>query len=150
MKNRIVILALSTLFAGTVISSCKSSEKKVEDAKENVVDAKEDVVEAKQELNQIIKDSIQQFRTESAIKIAEHEKSIAEFKVRIAKKKKENRAKYEEELQSLELKNSDLKKRLDEFKEDSQDNWYTFKSAFNRDMDELGESIKKVTTKDKK
>ena len=128
--------------AGTVFTSCQSNEKKVENAQENMV-------EAKQELNQIVKDSIQQFRTVSAQKIADHEKSLTEFKARIAKEKKENRAKYQKKLSELELKNSDLKKRLDDFKEESQDKWDEFKSTFNRDMDELGESFKKLTTKDR-
>ena len=140
MKTR--KLSLAIIVAGVVFTSCQSTDKKVENAKENVV-------EAKQELNQIVKDSIQQFRTESAQKIADHEKSLTQFKARIAKEKKENRAEYQKKLTELEQKNSDLKKRLDDFKEESQEKWDTFKSTYNRDMDELGESFKKLTTKDR-
>jgi len=39
-------------------------------------------------------------------------KNIAEFKARIAKEKKENRADYEKKLLVLEDNNSDLKKKL--------------------------------------
>jgi len=141
MKTR--MLSIAIVVAGTVFTSCQSSEKKVENAKENVV-------EAKQELDQIVKDSIQEFRTESAQKIADHEKNLMEFRKRVAKEKKENREKYEMKLAELEQKNSDLKKRLDDFKEESQDKWDIFKMDFSRDMDELGEDFKNLTTKDKK
>jgi outer membrane murein-binding lipoprotein Lpp len=141
MKTR--MLSIAIVVAGTVFTGCQSNEKKVENAQENVV-------EAKQELNQIVKDSIQQFRTESAQKIADHEKNLMEFRNRIAKEKKENRDKYEKKLAELEQKNSDLKKRLDDYKEESQDKWDTFRMAFSRDMDELGEAFKDLTTKDKK
>jgi len=143
MKNKLGSIAISTLIAGAFITGCQSNEKKVENAKVNVV-------EAKQELNQILKDSIQQFRTKSEAKIAEHEKSIADFRARIAKKKKANRAEYESKLQALEVKNNDLKKRLDDFKEDSQDKWETFQNTFTRDMDELGEAFKGFAKKNKK
>jgi predicted metal-dependent hydrolase len=143
MKNRITTIAIASIIVGTILSSCQSSEKKVENAKENIV-------EAKQELNQIVKDSIIQFRTESAIKIADQEKSIADFRKRIAKDKKANREKYETKLADLEQKNTDLKKRLDDYKEESQEQWNSFKFGFNKDMDALGEAFKDLGSKDKK
>ena len=141
MKTK--MLSIAIVIAGTVFTGCQSTEKKVENAKENIV-------EAKQELDQIVKDSIQEFRVESAKKIADHEKSISEFRKRIAKEKKANRNKYESKLAELEKKNSDLKKRLDDFKEESQDKWITFKMEFSSDMYELGDAFKKLTTKGKK
>ena len=143
MKNKLSTIAIASILVGSILSSCQSTEKKVEDAKENVV-------EAKQELNQIVKDSIIQFRTESQAKIAEHEKSIADFRTRIAKDKKANREKYEAKLAELEQKNTDMKKRLDEYKEESQDQWNSFKVGFNKDMDALTEAFKDLGTKDKK
>jgi uncharacterized phage infection (PIP) family protein YhgE len=143
MKNKLTKIAIASIIAGSFLSSCQSTEKKVEDAKENVV-------EAKQELNQIVKDSIIQFRIESASKITEHEKSIADFRTRIAKDKKVNKDKYEAKLAELEQKNTDMKKRLDDYKEESQDQWNSFKVGFTKDMDALTEAFKDLGTKDKK
>jgi len=143
MKKRIITIAISTIITGTVITSCQSSAKKVEDAKENVI-------EAKQELSQVLKDSIQQFKTESSGKIASHEKIIADFRTRISKEKKATNVEYLKKLTELEQKNSDLKKSLDDFKEESQDKWYTFKVKFTNDMDDLGRAFKELTSSNKK
>ena len=83
-------------------------------------------------------------------KIDANEKSIAEFKARIAKEKRENRAKYEKKLAGLEQKNSDMKKKLDEYKEDGKEKWTSFKNEFSHDMDELGKALKGFTVKHNK
>jgi septal ring factor EnvC (AmiA/AmiB activator) len=77
--------------------------------------------------------------------LTDQEKNIAEFKARIAKEKKENRADYEKKLIELENKNSDLKKKLADYKDDGQDKWISFKAEFNRDIDELGKAFKDLT-----
>jgi ribosomal protein L30E len=143
MKKVIITIAVSALMSGTILTSCNSSEKKVEDARENVV-------VAKQELNQALKDSIQEFRTQSEIRIEDYEKTIVELKANIAKEKKENRSEYEKDLAKLEQKNADLKMQLADFKEENQEKWYTFKTEFNNDMDELGLAFKNFVKKDKK
>jgi len=140
---KIVKIALATLIAGTVITACQTSEKKVETAKENVV-------EANVELKQAIKDSLRDFKLESEQKFSDYEKSIAELKISIAKEQKADRIRYEKELAVLEQKNKDLKTKLSDFNDDSQEKWSAFKTEFNRDMNDLGNSFKNlVTTKNK-
>jgi len=142
MKKTIFTLAITILMASTILTNCKSPAKKIEDAKDNVDNANAKVDEANQELSQAILDSIQQYRKESEDLIATREKSINEFKVRLANQKIENRNKYEKRLEELEQKNSDLKKRLDDFKADGKENWKNFKIEFTKNMEELGTSIK--------
>jgi len=143
MKKVIITIAVSALMSGTILTSCNSSEKKVEDARENVV-------VAKQELNQALKDSIQEFRTQSEIRIEDYEKTIVELKANIAKEKKENRSEYEKDLAKLEQKNADLKMQLADFKEENQEKWYAFKTEFSNDLDDLGIAFKNFVKKDKK
>ena len=148
MKNTFLILAASVFMAGTVLTSCESSGKKVENAENNLQEAKNDVHIAKQDLNQAIKDSVseyQKFKVASDGKIAAHEKNIAEFKTKIANEKKENRAVYERKLAKLEQKNSNMKKKLVNYKENEKYNWEKFKIAYNRDMDELGREFKELS-----
>jgi hypothetical protein len=147
MKKTIFTIAITMIVGGIIITGCQSSETKVENAQEKVQFAKDKLNEANQELDQATKDSIQQYRKENLQKLNAHEKSIADFKSRIATKKKENRAEYEKELLRIEEKNTDLKKRLDEYKEEGRDRWDIFKSEFSREMDQLGEDFKKLTTK---
>jgi len=49
----------------------------------------------------------------------------------------------------LEQKNVELKKKLREYKYESEDKWEEFKAGFNHDLDVVGNSIKNFfTTKD--
>ena len=143
MKKIISALAVTVFMAGAILTGCQSSAKKVENAQDKVI-------EANQELSQALKDSIQQFKTESELKINANEKSIAEFKAKIKNEKKDSKAAYEKKLTELEQKNSDLKKKLEEFNEESEDNWKTFKNEFNNDMNELGKALKDFTVKNVK
>ena len=78
------------------------------------------MTESNQELNQALKDSIQQFRTESVERASNNGKNIAEFRARIAKQKKKNRAQYEKKLAGLEKRNSDIKMKLADHKDEEQ------------------------------
>ena len=104
--------------AGIMLNSCQSS-KKIESARDNLQDARENVVEANNELSLALNDSIQQFKKESKEKISSYEKTIAEFKIKIANAKKENKAQYEKKLAWLEQKNSDMKKKLEDYKDET-------------------------------
>jgi hypothetical protein len=42
-----------------------------------------------------------------------------------------------------------MKNKLNSYKDDGNDKWKTFKMEFNKEMDDLGKSIKDLTTKDK-
>lgn len=143
MKKLFFTLAITALFAVTQLTGCRSSAKKVEVAQEKVD-------QANLELNQAVKDSIQQFRTASELKISNYEKGIAEFKARIANERKENRSLYEKKLAELEKRNSELKSKLADYKYEEQAKWEIFKADYNRDMDELGKSFDDLTVKKSK
>jgi predicted RNase H-like HicB family nuclease len=149
MKKSIFCLAITTVMAIAMLTGCQSSGTKVDNAQQNVQDAKDKVVVAQQELSQAIKDSIQQFRKDEAEGIAANEKSIAEFRAKIAKEDKESRARNEQKLADLEQQNRDMKARLEQFKEDSKDNWDAFRFKFKHDMDNLGSAFKAFVVKGK-
>lgn len=143
MNKSFFTLALTTLMAGAMLTSCQSSATKVEKAQDKVV-------EAKQDLNQALQDSIRQFKTESENKISNYEKIIAEFRTKIAKEKKVNKLKYEKKLAELDQRNSELKKKLADYKDEEHTKWRIFKAEYNHDMDELGKSFKNLTIKNVK
>ena len=120
-----------------MIIGCQSSAEKVQKAKDKVQEAKSDLEKARF-------DSIteyQQFRKEAEEKIAAQEKIISDFRIRIANEKLENKAIYEKKLAELEQKNTDMKKTLENYIEQGQNNWQLFKTEFNRDMNKLGEAF---------
>lgn len=134
MKKSIFMLASLILITSSILTSCNTPAEKVENAKENVDKANFDLYEANQEYLA----DVEKYRKESADKIAANNKSIAEFKARIAQEKKEAQVTYSQRITVLEQKNSDLKKKMDVFKAESKEQWEKFKEEFSKDMDELG------------
>jgi hypothetical protein len=90
------------------------------------------------------------YRKENNERILANDKSIAEFKAKIANEKKEAKVEYTERINELEKKNSDYKLKLEKYEETGKDKWIAFKSEFSRDMDELGAALKDLTVKNNK
>ena len=147
MKKPMFVLAAVLLLTGSIFNSCKISTSKVEDAQNNVQDAKDNLVQANNELYQARKDSILQFKKGSEERISNNEKIIAAFKAKITNEKKEDKAAYEKNLALLEKKNSELKKKLEEYTDEGKEKWDTFKTEFGHDMDDLENSLKNFTVK---
>ena len=145
MKKIILKLAVALFLPVTMLTSCQSAATKAENSGDKVQDARENVAEARQELNQALIDSVMLFRKISDEKISRNEKTIAEFRVKLAKERKENRVRYEKNLAVLEQKNLDLKKKLSDYKEERNQDWNEFRTEFNHDMDELGKAFDDLT-----
>jgi chromosome segregation ATPase len=93
---------------------------------------------------------MEKYRKEKEEKIEANTKSILEFNERISKEKKEAREEYTAKIAALEQKNSDLKKKMDDYKADGKESWETFKAEFTHDMDELGKAIVDLQVKNVK
>jgi hypothetical protein len=135
MKTRKIVIAVIGCMTGVILSSCQSKEQKLENAQENVIDANQDYKQAQQE-----------FRNEAEIKIRENENEIKMYKDNLNSQKVESRADYERRVDSLQRRNEELKRKLNEYNDDGKSNekWESFKREFNHDMDELKQSIKHV------
>jgi len=143
MKKSIFRVTVASCSFIAVMASCSSPAEKVEKAESKVV-------EANNNLDSAIKNyqtDMNAYRIETANKIADNEKSIAAFNLKTAKDKKEARAEYLKKITVLEKRNAELKKKLDDYKDVGDDKWKTFKVEFNKEMDELGKSIKDLTSK---
>ena len=53
----------------------------------------------------------------------------------------EAKADYHNKIMELEQKNSDMKKKLDDYKTEGKQKWEIFKTEFSHDMDELGKAF---------
>ena len=129
--------------AGTELISCNTSAEKVEKAEDEVKVANENLDEANAEYLA----DVEQFKLETNQKIADNAKSIADFNAGIATDKKLAKAEYKEKIAALELKNTDMQKKMADYKADGKDGWAKFKEEFNHDMDELGKALKDFTVK---
>ncbi len=146
MKKSILLITASTLLTGAILSSCNTPAEKVESAETTVTEAKENLVQANEEYLEDIKS----YKTTTDEKIQANEKSIAEFEERIAHEKKEAKANYKKKIAELNQKNTDMKKRMDDYSADGKENWEKFKAEFSHDMDELGTAFKDLTVKNVK
>lgn len=90
------------------------------------------------------------FKQITAEKIAANEKSIKAFNERIADQKADAKIEYEQQIAELNRKNSDMKKKMEDFNAENKSSWDSFKTEFSHDMDELGNSIKNFTINNEK
>ncbi len=146
MKKSILALAASTLIASAILTGCSTPSQKVENAQNDVTAANKDLDQANKEYLA----DIEKYRKETADKIAANDRSIAEFKARIENKKRDAQADYKKRIAGLEQKNSDMKKKMDDYKAEGKDKWEKFKTELKHDMDELGEAFKDLTVKNVK
>jgi hypothetical protein len=146
MKKTILALAAGTFIAGAFLTSCNTPSQKVENAQENVAQANQELEQANKEYLE----DMASYRIETANRIAANGESIKEFNARIARDKRAANAEYKKKMADLEQKNSDMKMRMDNYKEEGKDKWFIFKAEFNHDMDEMGKAFKDLAVKNVK
>ena len=142
------ILKITTVLFATslVLTACNTPAEKVEHAQENVTEANNDLNKA----NEAYLADVETYRIETTNKINSNNQSIIDFNARIDGQKNEAKADYRKKVAELETKNSDMKKRMEDYKADSKENWESFKTEFNHDMDELGNAFRDLTIDNKK
>ncbi len=141
MKRTILALVVCTVASGVLLTNCRTPAQKVENAKEDVKDANQNLAEATEDYQA----DLENYRKETADRIAANNKIIDDFNVRISNERKDAKAAYQKRLNELKQKNSDMKRKLDEYTAGGKDDWKKFKTEFNHDMDELGKAFKDLT-----
>lgn len=137
MKKSIITLVACTFITGAILTSCNNSPKKAENAQTDAKEANNDLDKANEEYLA----DIEKYRKETADKIAANDKSIIEFKARIENEKNDAKVDYQKKITELEQKNSDIKKKMDDYKVEGKEKWEIFKVEFSRDMEELGKAF---------
>jgi len=141
---KVAALAFITIFG---MSNCKNSPA---DKAQKVENARENLNTAEQDLHAAVVDSTNEYdryKMESEAKLKENDLKIAQLKANLKSDKAEIRTKYENELTSLENKNAKLRTSIADYKETDKNKWEKFKSNFNQDLDELGQSISRIANK---
>ena len=91
-------------------------------------------------------DQLKTFRLESELKIKNNEVSITKLKLEINKPGTALGEVYAKRIDSLEMKNINLRTRLGNYEKTHSD-WTKFKQDFNRDLNELGRTLNALTVK---
>ena len=103
MKNKHFILAAILLIAGSLLTGCNNNR---ENAKEKVKQADQAMADAQAQYDK----EWQQFKNDTELKINANQKNIDDFKTAMKTTSKKFKAKYENEVLTLEKKTSNYKK----------------------------------------
>jgi len=140
MKNNYFILAFILLIAGSLLTGCDNNR---DNAKEKIKQANQEMVDAQAKNEK----EWQQFKSDTELKINANQKNIDDFKTALKKTSKNFKAKYENEVLTLQQKNIELQKRLNDYKYEGKDNWEKFKQEFNTNIDSVGNALKSLFEK---
>jgi hypothetical protein len=141
MKTRIILNLLLATLVSISISSCNKSPK----AKEaELNEAKQEVENAEVDLDEAKTDSVYAFnkyKSSIQIKLVENEKVITDLKAKIKDKDRKTQTLYYRQLENLQIKNTELKLKIENYKQGPTQKWELFKVDFNNELDDLGKSI---------
>jgi len=140
MKNKYFILAVIVFIVGSLFTGCNNNR---ENSKDEVEQANQDMIDAQVQFEK----EWQQFKSDAELKINANQNKIDDFKVAMKTTSAKFKAKYENEVLTLEQKNIELKKKLNEYKYERKDDWEKFKKEFNNDMDSVGNALKGIFEK---
>lgn len=150
MKKLFLTLTVAVFMVGTIFSGCQSSTTRVEDAEQSVDEAQVDLDVAESELTEARKEYYEDylaFKQEYDAKIRQNELAIADLKAMIAMSSEQNKPVLEREVAELEKKNRELKLALENYNEAGKDNWESFKVEFKDSMNDLGQAIGNLVSK---
>ena len=135
--------------ATAVITSCNFT---TEQKAETLEKAKATVEEANQDLEIARADSAEytNYKIESEKKLRENELLIADMKDRMKSERKETRVKHKNQLDSLDMQNSQLRNDMHLYNSQGKENWEKFKKGFNMELDALGKAISQLAERNMK
>jgi outer membrane murein-binding lipoprotein Lpp len=140
MKTKYFILASLLLIAGSLFTGCNNNR---ENAKDNVKQANQDMIDAQAQFDK----DWQQFKSDVELRINANQQKIDDLKAAMKTTSAKFKAKYENEVLTLEQKNIELKKKLNDFKYEGKSNWEEFKVTFNKDMDTVSNALNDIFSK---
>lgn len=141
--KKLVFITMTLVAAGTAFTSCDSRTDKTADRKDGVL---LETAEKEEHKKADYTEDYNTFKRDQEVKMDENERKIDALEDEMKKEKKEVKAEYKEKIAALREKNRELKRRMSDYKTDDNDNerWQLFKREFNRDSDEVGNSVKNI------
>jgi hypothetical protein len=155
MKKIILILALTIpLTAGIIFTGHWSSTQKLKAAQAKVLFANRDQNAVQKDGDRVAQEAGNtkewiSFKSESEMKIRDHEIRINELKVKIKKEDGIFDAQYKKKIAYLEQQIKYVKVRLENY-EKGPGNWESFKHGFINDMDAIENEFKNIAAENKK
>lgn len=147
-RTKYILLAATVLASVGLLTGCMSNTQKEEAANAQVVIAGENLEKVQKNADVVAEktasdNELKTFKLESIIKIKKNEVSIAELNLAMNKPGTVLDKVYANRIDSLEQTNQNLKLRIDKYERTHSD-WTKFKADFNRDLDQLGTTLKRI------
>jgi hypothetical protein len=140
MKKKILTSVIAAIIMMAGLSVFAQQDKQAEKARKNVAKAEKDLKEAKLDSAA----DYEKFVKDAEMNISENKKVIVTLKEKKIEQNKEANDKYNKEVLALEKKNNDLEKRIKDSQHTKTNMWERFKLNFSRDMEKLGQAIKRI------
>jgi hypothetical protein len=131
MKRSILLAIAIAVMLSVILQSCGNTLNK---AQINVRENPNEMIEAS---TAYLRD-IEQYRKETAATIELNCQKIFAFKSRVDLEKESSKSHYRHSVFELELYNSYMKKKLDDYKPEGKESWEIFKEEYTRQMNDLG------------
>ncbi len=144
LKTNVLAVALALTVPASYFIGCDTHEgansEQQQKAQADLNEAEANLEAAKADYNR----EMENFKREMAERSEANNQAISSLKEAAARQRAEARAAYKARIAELELKNTEMKVKLDEYKGEGNEKWAAFKAEFNHDMDELGRAIKDI------
>jgi hypothetical protein len=147
MKKKIFAYTAILLLTGMLFFGCSpASQPKVEEAKNSTKSAVNSMEEARKTDVNAVKEKTAQdwqtFKKDMENLSGQNQARIKELRDKISAADAKNRERLNQDLDTLEQKNNELKKKLEAQKEEEKQKMEAVQTEFRRDMDELGKALR--------
>ena len=126
MKKSILRLTTFIVMLIATFVGCDNLKENVKNVHENTIKENKDVDHS----NQVYLDDIEYYRKETAITIDSNNQIISAYKVKIETLKEKCKYEYRQSILKLELQNSYMKMKLDEYEPEGKEKWEIFKAEY--------------------
>jgi len=140
-------LAIAGFLSALPFTGCQRPEDKVETAREKVAEAKQDLKEAGRDARADWQEAWLTVKRDYDKEVAINERRILDLRKEVAAIDMRYRSTYNSRIDDLERRNTELRERLNNVKDQGDQQWEEFKTGLKREMDDLQSSLKNITIK---
>ena len=140
------------LLAGTIFTGCKSEVEREISVRNTVLEANQELQDWENDTREDVDKKAKEaewkrFKYDVELTIKNNEFRITALRVKLNKPGISRDPNYATKIKKLEQQNKALERRIKDYREDQAD-WESFKSDFNRDLDELGKELREALIED--
>lgn len=142
--KRILYYTTAVFLITSLLFSCKSNDKNVENM-DDVEDIPVELTEEQQKMNAEYND----FKIYAMAEMDENDQNIIKLREKINKPGKTLDEARERRIEDLKAKNTELRERLNNYEANTTD-WQSFKTKFNADLKDVGDTFTDIFANDSK